>query len=259
MGTTNNPTLFLRGVDPHKLLDAYRSGNLEKYSSDKKKIKLATDDKILAPSYGSDSSSPIYCVKDRNGCKVVLTTSGHQNVEVFTKSGGELPVGGRCMRCLKDYDTVRVGYPIAYKEETILMNQTENPMDARYRIIYVFWVEGSFCDFSCALGYVQQVMSRPVEYRDTTLKDSERLLKFLFQLTYPDAGPLRPSQDPLLLISNGGSLTRDEWSDSNHVYRRTDRVLIIPAKVEYVRTNFSSPVSTIDFIQNNSVPNITST
>jgi hypothetical protein len=133
-----------------------------------------------------------------------------------------------------------LGYPIGYQEQLILPNNLEDG-PARYRIMYVFWVEERFCSFECALGYIRLILARPADFRDPTLKESERLLKVLFSLTYPEnATPLRPAQDPRLLQSNGGSLTKEQWQDARHVYIRTDRVLLIPAKVEYLQQNFST-------------------
>src|SRR5690606_26356563 len=116
---------------------------------------------ILAPTYGTDSSSPIYCSKDKNNCDVIRTTSGLNDYEIYTKNGGKLPSGGRCEYCKCDFDTVAIGYPLAY-EEKIILTSTDEP---KYKVVYIFWVEGKFCSFECALGYVRSILSRPSEYR----------------------------------------------------------------------------------------------
>ena len=64
---------------------------------------------------------------------------------------------------------------------------------------------------------------------------------------YPTAAILRPAQDPRLLRLNRGSLTKEEWQDQRHIYIRTDRILMIPAKVEYIQQNFLNPVMAIDY------------
>ena len=252
MTTHVTPTFFLKGVDPDKLLLDYQAGFFSRPIAPKKKIIIAQSTTILAPTYGSTNHDPVFCIKDKNNCSVVVATTGHANYQVFTRTGGELRVGGCCDRCKNTFTHTSVGYPIAYQEMTVLTNDSKDLKSARYRVLYVFWVEGEFCTFECALGYVRQFLALPADHRDTTLRDSERLLKMFYKLTHPNAPPLRPSQDPRLLISNGGSLTTDKWSDIRHIYVRTDRVLMIPAKVEYVQQNFLNPVVAIDLTRDTS-------
>lgn len=241
MATRITPTFLLKGVDIHRLIADYQAGAFNRPWTYKKKIKLSQTSTSLAPKYGVSNRDPIFSIKDKHNSNVVFATSGHNDFEVFTRTGGNLPIGGRCCLCGDDFDQTALGYPIGYQEQLILPNNQEDPLKARYRIMYVFWVEGRFCSFECALGYIRLILARPADFRDPTLKESERLLKLLFSLTYPDnKTPLRPAQDPRLLQSNGGSLTKDQWQDTRHVYIRTDRVVLIPAKVEYLQQNFSS-------------------
>jgi hypothetical protein len=257
MSTRITPTFLLKGLDPNKLLADYQSGFFSRKPVTKSKIKIAQNTAILAPIYGATNHSPIFCVKDRNNCSIVIATTGHSDFEVFTRTGGSLSTGGRCDFCKEDFPHTSLGYPVGYQELTVLTNDDPDPRNAHYRILYTFWVEGEFCSFECALGYVRLILARPSDYRDTTIRDSEKMLKFLYKLTFPTAGPLRPAQDPRLLRANRGSLTKEEWKDSRHVYVRTDRILMIPAKIEYVQQNFLNPVMSIDYHNTTSI--VTST
>lgn len=243
MATRVTPTFLLKGLDPNKLLSDYHAGFFSRSPAAKSKIKIAQNMTILAPKYGISNHAPVFCLKDRNNCSVVVATTNHTGFEVFTRTGGQLPTGGRCMRCTQDIPGVAMGYPVGYQEVTVLTNADVNPQNARYRVLYTFWVDGRFCDFECTLAYIQSMLARPAIYRDTTIRDSERMLKLMFRLMHPTAGPLRPAQDPGLL----GALTDEEWKDPRHVYVRTDRILMIPAKVEYVQQNFLNPVVAIDY------------
>jgi len=240
MATRVTPTFLLKGLDPNKLFLDYQAGLFSRTPLLKSKITIAQNTTILAPKYGVSNKAPVFCIKDRNNCSIVIATSNHSDFQVFTETGGQLPTGGRCRHCLEDFSGIAVGYPVGYQEITVLTN-TDN--DPRYRVLYSFWVEGKFCTFECALGYIQMVLARPADYRDTTIRDSERMLKIMYKLTYPTAGPLRPAQDPSLL----GALTKEEWSDRRHIYIRSDRILMIPAKVEYIQQNFLNPVVSIDY------------
>jgi hypothetical protein len=245
MTTRVSPAFLLKGLDPIKLLSDYQAGFFSRQITNKSTIKISQNKTILAPTYGNTNHSPVFCVKDRNNCSILIATTGHENYEVFTSTGGGLPLGGRCDFCKEDFDHTAMGYPLGYQEITALT--TDDSGNHRYRILYTFWVEGEFCSFECALGWIQSILSRPADFRDTTLRDSGSMLLFLHKLMYPNSGPLRPSQDPKLLRSRKGSLTKEEWKDYHHVYIRTDRVLMIPAKVEYVQQNFLNPVMAIDY------------
>ena len=52
---------------------------------------------------------------------------------------------------------------------------------------------------------------------------------------------LRPAQDYKLLKLNKGSLSMDEWKNRRHVYKKTDKILMIPAKNEYLQESFIKP------------------
>lgn len=249
MTTRHIPTFILKGVDPVVLLSDYQSGFFTRPHTVKARFSVESNDPILAPSYGETNKDPIFTFKDRNNCSVIFATTEHETFKVFTSTGGQLPEGGRCDYCKEDFTHTAIGYPIDAQEQTILTNDSNDVTKAVYRVYYVFWTEGEFCDFECMLGYIRNILSRPAEYRDTTLRDSERMAKKLYYLTYPNAPPLRPASDPRLLKSRRGSLTREQWKNQSHIYVRTDRVLMIPAKVEYIQQNFLNPATTIDIVR----------
>lgn len=240
------PTFLLKGVDVKKIFDDYHSGYYSHPTGPKAKIALAQNAVVLAPTYGTSNHDPIFCVKDRNNCDVVVATSGHEGFKVFTTSGGDLPAGGRCDYCKQDFEHTAVGYPVGYQELTVLTSPDETVENGVYRVLYVFWVTGRFCTFECALGHVNTYTEKS---KKPMLKDSGGMLKMLYHLTYPNSGALRPAQDPSLLISNGGSMSKSEWENPRHIYNRTDRVLMIPAKIEYLRQNFAHPAIAINTLQ----------
>lgn len=243
MGTRMMPTFLLKGIDPNKLLTDYKAGVFATLALDKSKITISTASKVIAPQYGSSNKDPIYCVKDKNNCNIIIATTNHSDYEVYTKNGGTLPTGGRCEYCHDEFTGTAVGYPLNFKETTVLVN--ENGV-TRQRLLYTFWVEGKFCSFECALGYINNILGRPADFRDFSHRDSERWLRLLHRLTYPNAKQLKAAPNPRLLKSNGGSLTKEEWQYPQHSYSRTDRVLIIPAKVEYVRNDFQNVIGFLD-------------
>lgn len=257
MATRITPTFLLKGIDPFEVLKEYQAGVYNRPVMPKAPIKIAQNTTILAPIYGNNNQCPVFCMKDRNNSSIVIATSNHSNFEVFTSSGGKLPEGGRCDFCKEDFKNTVIGYPVGFREITVLTNsdssdKVDNSEGAKYRVIYAFWVEGCHCSFECALGCIHMHVNRLSTSRDSMLSDSERYLKLLYRLTYPNAGILKPATDPRLYSLHGkGSLTKEEWSDSKHIYTRSDRVLMIPAKVEYIRSNFETPQLAIDIVNLN--------
>lgn len=65
------------------------------------------------------------------------------------------------------------------------------------------------------------------------LVNAEVMLKYMYQLSFIHAAPLIKAKDPKLLISNGGSMTLEDWSNPNTTYIRTNSVIKIPAQVVY--------------------------
>lgn len=238
MATRVNPTFLLKGIDPNVVIRDYVQGKFSRQPIQKEKIQIAHASSIIAPTYGNSNHLPVFAVQDRNNGKVIYATTGHEDLEVFTRTGDMPETGGRCLYCVRDYTGMRTGYPIAYQEQTVLTNASMDPRDAKYRVFYTFWVEGSFCSYECALSYLNLHGNKSADYRDPTMRDAEQMLHQLYNLIHPNSGVLHPSQDHRLLKCNGGSLTDAEWGDVKHQYRRTDRILLIPAKVEYLQQHF---------------------
>jgi hypothetical protein len=192
------------------------------------KIVIAKNMIVVAPEYGNDNTDRTFAFKDKNNINMIYATSNHINYEVYLADGGKLPIGGRCDWCKEDFSHQALGYPIAQQEQSELI-------DGYYRVQYNFWVEGEFCCFECALAELRRSNSQPLTYRDVNIRDSESMLKTLFLLTYPDENILQPAKHFRLLKSRKGSMDIEEWKNSKHKYFRTERVLLMPAKVEYLQ------------------------
>ena len=236
-----NPTFLLKGVDFYKVLKDYNDGVYTRLESKKQKLTLANSN-ILADIYSLSNDDRLFSVKDPFNNEIICTTSGYKDVEVFTSTGGCLSIGGRCEYCRDDYKTKTIGIPIAYKEFTVLTNKKVNLKDddkiPKYKVYYTFWVDGRFCDFSCALSHINKLLSSHPKYIDVIYRDSDKLLKFMYKCLYPNNPPIKPAQDPKLLMINGGSLEREEWENPKYVYKKTNNIIMIPSKIEYIREKF---------------------
>ena len=232
MSVQNKHTFLLKGIDPSKLLSDFKNGKFLNIPNEIKRFPLSQNNKLIAAVYGSCDKDPIFSIKDRNNNSVVIATTGHENYELFMANNGETPImGGRCDFCKQDFDTQNLGYPVAHEEYTLLVNN----FDPYYKVHYVFWMDGETCSLECSLSEIRKSQCRHSEYKESSTKNSEYMLHKLFKLMYPNSEVLRPAQKHTLLKSNKGSLTKEEWENPKFLYKPTDRILLLPIKVEYLQ------------------------
>jgi len=232
MSVQHKHNFLLKGIDPNKLLNGYKNGKHLVEKENIKKFPLTQNNKLIATVYGNSDSEPIFSIKDRNNNSVILTTTGHENYQLFMANNGESPnMGGRCDFCKRDFDCQNVGYPVAHEEHTLLVADD----DPYYKVHYVFWMYGETCSFECSLSEIRKNQCRRAEFKENSTRNSEYMLHKLFKLMYPDSGILRPAQDPKLLKVNKGSLTKEEWENPKFLYKQTDRILLFPVKMEFLQ------------------------
>lgn len=232
MSVQNKHNFLLKGIDPNELFNDYKSGKFLDNFEEIKKFPLAQNNKLIQAVYGNSDTDPIFSIKDRNNNSVVIATSGHENYELFSDNNGECPnIGGRCDFCKRDFDTQNIGYPVAHEEYTLLVNDTK----PYYKIHYVFWMHGETCSLECSLSEIRKNQFRHTEYKENSTRNSEYMIHKLFKLMYQNSGTLRPAQEPKLLKTNKGSLTKEEWENPKFLYKQTDRILLLPIKMEYLQ------------------------
>lgn len=221
------PTFVLRRIDTSSILEKYKNGEFCIIKDPPTTpIKLADVEVIVAPEYGTSSHEPIFTMKDRSSRSLIVATSNCLQYETFTKTGGELVKGGLCEWCKMEFKHESVGIPIASKEEILF-----HP-DGRVTQKPVYWVEGIFCDEECALAHLKTFMKAS---RDPHYLNSEVALRNMYSYKYPNTGALKPANDYRLIKERGGSIPYSEWKGKKNYYIRTTTVLIIPAKVEYLK------------------------
>jgi len=232
MSVQNKHTFLLKGIDPNKLINDYKAGKFSIIDENAKKFPLSQNNKLIVPVYGTSDADPIFSIKDKNNNNIIITTAGHENYELFMAENGEHShMGGRCDFCKRDFETQNIGYPVAHEEYTLLVDDN-NPY---YKIHYVFWMHDETCSLECSLGGIRKSQCKSSEHKENLTKNSEYIIHKLFKLMYPNSGLLRPAQDPKLLKINKGSLSREEWENPKYLYKPTDRILMLPIKIEYLQ------------------------
>lgn len=221
------PTFLLRGVDLTELRNRYNSGYYARYQPKRINISLASNDAIVAPSYGADTGAGSYTFKDRNNTTLVFATSNQRPFETFSTTGETK--GGQCDWCRDEFSHESIGIPIAMNAKTILDDSGQN------HEVYSFMTEGCFCSYECALAEVQRSLSLPCYNRDILYNNSESWLKMMYHLATRTTNDLKATPDPRLLRRNGGALERSDIR--RHQYQRASFIIQAPCKVGYIQYN----------------------
>lgn len=98
---------------------------------------------------------------------------------------------------------------------------------------YAFWQGEPLCSFECSLEYLR----RTNKHDDIAYIESEMLLRLLFSLCYPEEKTLIPAPNPELYDARGGksALKKEEYKMKKHRYIPSPLIIMIPAKVPYMR------------------------
>jgi len=225
------PTIYLRGINFKNYIQKYLKDEFD-ISPPKTRITKQGMNEIIDKNVGKDHYSGMFKIKDTNGNDIIIATTSNIEFQSFLKHNKFEKKIRRCERCLTDFNQHPIGYPLSMKECTFLTEEK------KFRIVTTFWVEGCFCSYECCLSFVRLLMAKDHSFRDTNVRDSESMLKYMFKLIFGEDKYLLPCKDPRLLISNGGSLTKEDWSNSHHIYYQSERIITIPAKVEYIQLEY---------------------
>lgn len=238
MVTKITPAFHLKGINHKDTCDRINQILNNKINKDLNYV-LSMLPKISVTSsniISSESTVPVQYISP----ELDIEESGKRVFELFDKSGGELPHGGRCDFCKRDFTDVVIGYPVKDDYKIALVGG-EKKMTTTY------FCEGVFDTYNCALGYLNKFVNHPINKCYVNVIESKRLLHEMFEANHKGK-ILIPAPDPSLLISNGGSVSEEDWCNSNYCYSRTESIITIPIKVDYVRTAYKT--NDVHFIQN---------
>jgi hypothetical protein len=232
--SVNTPTFVLKRINIFDIAAKYSNGSYCKITIPLSKIKIKDVDAIVAPQYSTNQSDAIYSIKDKIK-PLIMATTNQSPYEVFSRTGGKREKGGICEWCFQPYTHEGIGVIIASKIEMFSIIEP-GQKETKIKKCFIFWDEGlGFCSNECNCAWCYRYSSLPPNMRDPLTLNSINALKLLHQLQYPNAGPLVPAQDYRLIKENKGSIPYAEWKGNSHIYKRTTNVIVIPAKVSYLR------------------------
>lgn len=235
-GASIEPTFLLRGLNIKSLVADYLNGEFDNIRPPKDKILRNTQQ--MTPDYavGKDSDSKIYEFVDLTGkTQRIITTNHDKYITVKSKLEGktcnyaldngnttltELPKGGICLWCRRNFDHVPVGVP----------TKTEYLPDKN---VTIFHVSEIFCTYECSYAFLKSRISCPFNYRDYRFVSSESMLLTMFEKTHPGK-ILKESPDWVLAQWNGGPLNEGDFFAESHSYLKSNNIVMLPVKLEYL-------------------------
>ena len=201
------PSIFIKNINLNNLLNDFLKGdyNFNTVSTKQKYKNIELVDNTYGTSF-EDKKAYISI----NNQKMQVATDNVDIYSHFIKNDKPIIKGGVCHWCRCNFDDYSLGVPIR-----IIKNG-------------YYLVEGNYCCFECVYaGILLEKHVKPL------WKDSELLLKIIFKKFYPNE-KLEPSREWRLLVSNGGSLTKEQFFDYDKHLFKTSCNFIYPIKNIYV-------------------------
>jgi len=220
-----NPSFLLRKVDPNRVIDDYFSGKYSKIGQIERTTNapLIHHGPAMTAQIATTPDEGIYGFRNKsNITQVVATTDCGEYLSYISEETGRSIIGGRCQHCMREFNRPALGVPVRLIE-------VQGKLMVHYTNIA--------CGYRCAFALWKRRYNGGTRYRDYRYIDGEQILKHLYALQYPQAGPLREAPDPFLLKCNGGCLTDEEYDNENHAYLPSQAIILAPAKMQYLRFN----------------------
>ena len=256
------PSLLLKKVNPIRLLEEYKNKKYVTMHLPHERVCINKFNGPDIPLFGSSPEDEIYTFRDKNNALQTIVTTNHKKYTLFKTNGTEPSTGGTCQRCKVTFSTECVGIPVRMEERlvpigTVLCDSmrvrardfksnrspksaraiglTESKTDAK---IYIFYIDGEYCSFECALSSLKEDRQKAFLYRNPIYMDSEQLLHYLYSLMHPESPRLMEALDLSLYKVNHGPFDYNDIKtkiQGRHKYIRTPNVILAPVKIQYLR------------------------
>lgn len=211
-------TFFLRQVDPTHVATLYLSNELILPTG---KIELNFTTVTPDAPVGSDSSSEIYEIVDKNGEHVRLITTDHDK---WSKEKNNLSDDNYlCHWCRINNTGTPLLIPIRADREISTGK-------------LLFHGTGSYCCFECAYADLKTKWYCGPYQRNYLYVDAETLLRNMFYI-FTGKTDLKASPEWFLHKKNKGPLDDNDFFNSKHTYMPIPNIVLCTAKTNYIQTN----------------------
>ena len=214
------------------MVEKYKSGfftiaNLDR-TPFKKQVK-GGESTIIKETCKSEINDGNYIENFRNIPPIYFATANNDAIVLFKKNN-TFKKDSVCEFCHKKIVGDSIGVPVRYLCKTVI--QTTNNVQV-YKLYNIFWLVGEYCDFNHAYLFLLKGRTLGFSQRDYHYSDSERYLKIFHSIMRPDDPPLCETNDPCILESNGGSVSKSD--SEKYRYKKTPGLILYPISEEYMR------------------------
>jgi hypothetical protein len=226
MTTRTLPVFYLRGVNIQSVWEKYMSGA---WSNPTVVPKINPPTGIAPKELVANPAIPDYTLRDNYNSTLVFTTTNTTVFEAFDREGINMaPRHFKCQRCKREVEGVPMGYPLHHENKVVVVFENGRHIN---KYVQCFWTQGEYHSFECIMGDVMEMSGRIGLLEHNHIFE---LLCSMFAIMYPEKW-LHASPDGRLLVSQGGTLSEDEYGEPTHIYKPTHRMILAPLKLEHVR------------------------
>ncbi len=209
------PTLCLKGVDPEVVKAAYLA---RKYVT----AALPETKLVVKATFVPTTPGNHLVFRDRNNRVHTVHLTNDSNVRASSL------YKPRCFWCMRDI--ARNPMPVVYGMARTWSKEQDD--DA-----FSFMGEGAVCSFECNLAYLRHFgYGLGAQARASNQLTGESALHTLFELVYPGE-QLHEAPNFRLLVTNGGTMSEDEFENCKHVYEASPVFTYTPVHQQYMSTN----------------------
>lgn len=218
----------LRGIDPHEILELYRTGHFSECTVPTTKItRFNTNQTVTQRHLGNNKYDQAYQIREGGRTRLYVTT-GQKDFEAAStmiQSGIDpreihLLRENKCDKCGRNLNELPSdAYPVGIPIKVVKKGET-----------YIFHTVLKHCTFGCARENL--IGSLHNKFGDYISEDCIQWLQFMFNLMYPNRKLVSPP-DRHLREENGGPMPDGEYYSSSTYYYKTPNIICIPTKQEY--------------------------
>ena len=213
-------SLTLKRLNPVVILRRYLAGEFKDIKIPDKKIKI-TSFVNLNKKIGTDRTSEIYKFRNKTNTGQLIVTTNQKSFENTNKIN-------HCIWCRRLINTKPIGIPVS-------MEYNKKSKET------LFYIEDTYCNFSCALAGLKRLRSCHRIYKDPLYMDADQMLHLMYHTAYPSQKCKRiiEAKDWRLLDINGGPLSNSEYENDNMEYSQITNLVLSPIKRQYIKLSIN--------------------
>ena len=215
-----DPIFVLKGINPKTLQKNYFEGKYVDLQVPESRINISNVFYLNTPTFGCSPEDSRYQFKGQNNVSMVILTTNTRDYAFYKEKKLYECKLRRCPWCITDYESEPIRVPVQMETFKLKNGKTQ----------LIFWDTGiCCCSFGCAIAWAKRESILSPCYQR-----SPHLLSVLFQTMYPKQQLIETPPFNILDV-HGGPLTKEDYTKYIYKYERTNNLVFLPAKEEYLQ------------------------